>query len=56
MAPAVIPRLDALIVKPDQMSVWALHKYIQHLAGNRQRTDFRIACGRRSCIRSPRSQ
>jgi len=31
--------LDALIVKPDQMSVWALHKYIQHLAGNRQKTD-----------------
>jgi len=31
--------LDALIVKPDQMSVWALHKYIQHLAGNRQKTE-----------------
>src|SRR3954471_18482130 len=31
--------LDALIVKPDQMSVWALHKYIQHLAGNKQKTD-----------------
>ena len=31
--------LDALIVKPEQMSVWALHKYIQHLAGNRQKTE-----------------
>jgi len=31
--------LDALIVKPDRMSAWALHKYIQHLAGNRQKTE-----------------
>jgi lipopolysaccharide export system permease protein len=31
--------LDALIVKPERMSVWALHKYTQHLAGNRQRTE-----------------
>jgi lipopolysaccharide export system permease protein len=31
--------LDALIVKPDRMSAWSLHKYIQHLAGNRQKTE-----------------
>jgi lipopolysaccharide export system permease protein len=37
---AVTPdMLDALIVKPDQMSVWALHKYIQHLTDNRQKTE-----------------
>lgn len=31
--------LDALIVQPTRMSSWALHKYIQHLAGNKQKTD-----------------
>ena len=30
--------LDALIVRPERMSAWALHKYTEHLAGNRQRT------------------
>jgi len=32
--------LDALIVRPDRMSAWALHKYTQHLAGNKQKTDL----------------
>ena len=37
---AVTPDLlDALIVQPSRMSSWALHKYIQHLAGNKQKTD-----------------
>ena len=31
--------LDALIVKPERMSAWALHKYTQHLAGNKQKTE-----------------
>jgi lipopolysaccharide export system permease protein len=31
--------LDALIVQPQRMSAWALHKYTEHLAGNRQRTE-----------------
>ena len=31
--------LDALIVRPERMSAWALHKYIEHLAGNRQKTE-----------------
>ena len=31
--------LDALIVRPERMSAWALHKYIEHLAGNRQATE-----------------
>jgi lipopolysaccharide export system permease protein len=31
--------LDALIVRPERMSAWALHKYTEHLAGNRQRTE-----------------
>ncbi len=31
--------LDALIVKPERMSAWALHRYTEHLAGNRQRTE-----------------
>jgi lipopolysaccharide export system permease protein len=31
--------LDALIVKPERMSAWALRKYTQHLAGNRQKTE-----------------
>jgi lipopolysaccharide export system permease protein len=36
--------LDALIVRPERMSTWALHKYVQHLAGNRQKTErFEIA-------------
>jgi lipopolysaccharide export system permease protein len=36
--------LDALIVKPERMSAWALHKYTQHLAGNRQKTErYQIA-------------
>jgi lipopolysaccharide export system permease protein len=37
---AVTPdMLDALIVKPERMSAWALHKYTQHLAGNKQKTE-----------------
>ena len=37
---AVTPSmLDALIVKPERMSTWALYKYTQHLAGNRQKTE-----------------
>ena len=37
---AVSPELlDALIVRPERMSAWALHKYTQHLAGNRQKTE-----------------
>ena len=37
---AVTPdMLDALIVKPDRMSVWALYKYTQHLASNKQKTE-----------------
>jgi lipopolysaccharide export system permease protein len=37
---AVTPdMLDALIVKPERMSAFALHKYTQHLAGNRQKTE-----------------
>ena len=37
---AVTPdMLDALIVKPERMSVWALYKYTQHLAGNKQKTE-----------------
>jgi lipopolysaccharide export system permease protein len=37
---AVTPdMLDALIVKPERMSTWALYKYTQHLAGNRQKTE-----------------
>jgi lipopolysaccharide export system permease protein len=31
--------LDALIVRPERMSAWALYKYTQHLAGNRQKTE-----------------
>jgi lipopolysaccharide export system permease protein len=31
--------LDALIVKPERMSAWALHKYTQHLETNRQKTE-----------------
>src|SRR5919109_4631102 len=31
--------LDALIVRPERMSAWALHKYTGPLAGNRQRTE-----------------
>jgi lipopolysaccharide export system permease protein len=31
--------LDALIVRPERMSAWALYKYSQHLAGNRQKTE-----------------
>ncbi|HEX7249347.1 MAG TPA: LPS export ABC transporter permease LptG [Burkholderiales bacterium] len=37
---AVTPdMLDALIVKPERMSVWALYKYIQHLSLNQQKTE-----------------
>jgi lipopolysaccharide export system permease protein len=37
---AVTPdMLDALIVRPERMSAWALHKYTQHLAGNKQKTE-----------------
>jgi lipopolysaccharide export system permease protein len=32
--------LNALIVKPERMSAWALHKYTEHLAGNKQRTEL----------------
>jgi lipopolysaccharide export system permease protein len=36
--------LDALIVRPERMSTWALYKYIQHLTDNRQKTErFEIA-------------
>jgi lipopolysaccharide export system permease protein len=36
--------LDALIVRPERMSTWSLYRYIQHLAGNRQKTErFEIA-------------
>ncbi|HEY5899943.1 MAG TPA: LPS export ABC transporter permease LptG [Burkholderiales bacterium] len=31
--------LNALIMKPERMSAWALHKYTQHLEINRQRTE-----------------
>jgi lipopolysaccharide export system permease protein len=31
--------LNALIVKPERMSAWALHKYTQHLEANRQKTE-----------------
>jgi lipopolysaccharide export system permease protein len=31
--------LDALIVRPERMSAWALHKYTEHLAGNKQKTE-----------------
>lgn len=31
--------LDALIVRPERMSALALHKYTQHLAGNKQKTE-----------------
>jgi lipopolysaccharide export system permease protein len=31
--------LDALIVRPERMSAWALHKYTQHLSDNRQKTE-----------------
>jgi lipopolysaccharide export system permease protein len=42
---AVTPdMLDALIVRPERMSAWALHKYTQHLAGNKQKTErYQIA-------------
>jgi lipopolysaccharide export system permease protein len=37
---AVTPdMLDALIVKPERMSAWALYKYTQHLESNRQKTE-----------------
>jgi len=31
--------LDALVVRPDRMSAWALHKYTEHLVGNRQKAE-----------------
>jgi lipopolysaccharide export system permease protein len=31
--------LNVLIVVPDRMSSWKLYKYLQHLAGNRQKTE-----------------
>jgi lipopolysaccharide export system permease protein len=31
--------LNALIMKPERMSAWALHKYTQHLEINRQKTE-----------------
>jgi len=37
---AVTPELiNVLIVVPERMSSWALYKYTQHLAGNRQKTE-----------------
>jgi lipopolysaccharide export system permease protein len=37
---AVAPDLlNALIMKPERMSAWALHKYTQHLEINRQKTE-----------------
>jgi len=36
-----VPRLlNALIMKPERMSAWALHKYTQHLELNHQRTEL----------------
>lgn len=32
--------LNALIMKPERMSAWALHKYTQHLELNHQRTEL----------------
>ena len=32
--------LNALIMKPERMSAWALHKYTQHLEVNHQRTEL----------------
>ena len=42
---AVTPEmLEALIVRPERMSAWALYRYIQHLAINQQKTErFEIA-------------
>ncbi len=31
--------LNVLIVVPERMSTWKLYKYLQHLAGNRQKTE-----------------
>jgi lipopolysaccharide export system permease protein len=31
--------LNVLIVLPERMSAWKLYKYLQHLAGNRQKTE-----------------
>ncbi|MDX1375356.1 MAG: LPS export ABC transporter permease LptG [Burkholderiales bacterium] len=31
--------LDLLIVRPERMSAWRLHRYIDHLAENRQKTE-----------------
>ena len=31
--------LDALLVKPERMSTWALYRYTRHLADNRQKTE-----------------
>ncbi len=31
--------LNVLIVIPDRMSAWKLYKYLQHLSGNRQKTE-----------------
>ncbi len=31
--------LNVLIVAPERMSAWSLYKYVQHLAGNRQKTE-----------------
>jgi lipopolysaccharide export system permease protein len=31
--------LNVLIVSPERMSAWKLYKYLQHLAGNRQKTE-----------------
>ena len=31
--------LDALIVRPERMSAWALYKYTEHLVSNKQKTE-----------------
>jgi lipopolysaccharide export system permease protein len=31
--------LEVLIVVPEQMSIWGLHQYVQHLASNKQKTE-----------------
>ncbi len=31
--------INVLIVSPDRMSTWKLYKYLQHLAGNKQKTE-----------------
>ena len=48
--------LDALIVRPERMSALALHKYTQHLAGNRQKTErYEIALWKKIPSMMPRN-